>query len=161
TSSLAIAIAPTMRGQVYVSPRGNDSASGAKSAPLRTVEAAIARARIRTHRVVLLPGTYRLDAPINITSEDSGLVLESADGAAIFSGGARISGWHADPGVTGRWVADLPASIPIPRQIYINGVRANRTHGRLPVSLTQTSSGYTVADDTLAHWRNPSALEMV
>jgi len=161
TSLLTIAIAPMMHGQVYVSPRGDDSASGAKNAPIRTVEAAIARARSRTHRVVLLPGTYRLDAPINITSEDSGLILESADYAAILSGGVRISGWHADRGFTGRWVAELPAGIPIPRQIYINGVRANRTRGRVPVSLTQTSSGYTATDDTLAHWRNPSALELV
>src|SRR5215472_1500875 len=127
-----IAVAPMIRGQVYVSPRGDDSASGAKTAPLRTVEAAIVRARSGTHKVLLLPGTYRLDAPIDITSEDSGLVLDGTGGVAILSGGARIMGWHADPGVAGRWLARLPAGVPIPRQIYINGVRANRTRGRVP-----------------------------
>jgi len=156
-----IAVAPMIRGQVYVSPRGDDSASGAKTAPLRTVEAAIVRARSGTHKVLLLPGTYRLDAPIDITSEDSGLVLDGTGGVAILSGGARIMGWHADPGVAGRWLARLPAGVPIPRQIYINGVRANRTRGRVPVNLTETSSGYIAADDSLARWRNPSALEMV
>ncbi|MGH9598987.1 MAG: fibronectin type III domain-containing protein, partial [Terracidiphilus sp.] len=47
------------------------------------------------------------------------------------------------------------------RQLYIDGVRATRTRGRLPVALTMTATGYTAANDTMASWKHPSWLEFV
>ena len=158
---LSVVLPPALIAQVYVSPHGNDRAAGREASPLHTVAAAVTKARAGTHKVVLLPGTYRLDAPVILTAEDSGLVMEARGGAAVLSGGAPITGWRRDPAAQGRWVASLPAGASVPRQIYINGVRATRTRGRLPVALTMTPTGYNAADDSLSHWRNPSALEMV
>lgn len=158
---LVACLNPTVVGQVFVSPGGHDTASGTRTAPLATVTAAVARARGRGHRVVLMPGTYRLNAPVILTAEDSGLVLEGRGGGVVFSGGARVMSWHRDINSAGLWVGILPPGAPIPRQIYVNGVRASRTRGRLPVSLTMTATGYTADDTTLASWRNPSSLEMV
>jgi hypothetical protein len=47
------------------------------------------------------------------------------------------------------------------RQLYVNGVRALRTQGRLPVKLTETATGYTAGSDAMAKWRNPSDIEFV
>lgn len=55
----------------------------------------------------------------------------------------------------------LPTVVPMPRQIYVDGVRARRTHGSLPVELTMTPTGYAASSDVLASWRNPQAFEMV
>lgn len=160
-AAISAVFTPTVMAQVYVSPHGNDNASGKKASPLRSLPAAIAKARTGLHKVVLLPGTYRLHAPLIVGAEDSGLVLEADGGPAVLSGGAAITGWHRDREAQGRWIASLPAGAPIPRQIYIDGVRATRTRGRLPVALAMTPTGYTAADDSLSHWRNASGIEMV
>jgi len=47
------------------------------------------------------------------------------------------------------------------RQLYIDGIRASRTRGRLPVDLIKTDTGYTAADSVMAKWRNPSDIEFV
>lgn len=46
-------------------------------------------------------------------------------------------------------------------QLYVDGVRAQRARGAVPVRLTQTAVGYTASSDTLAHWRHPSDAEFV
>lgn len=64
-------------------------------------------------------------------------------------------------GRPGLWSAPAPAGLDNTRQLYVNGVRASRTSGTLPVALTPTATGYTASSDTLAHWRDPSDLEFV
>ncbi|HET9101277.1 MAG TPA: hypothetical protein VFN62_12850, partial [Acidobacteriaceae bacterium] len=59
------------------------------------------------------------------------------------------------------WSAVVPRSISNSRQIYVNGLRASRTRGRVPVDLTETSTGYEAANALLASWRNPSDMEFV
>jgi hypothetical protein len=59
------------------------------------------------------------------------------------------------------WSAPAPEGLDNTRQLYVDGVRASRTSGALPVTLTKTDTGYTASADTLAHWRNPSDLEFV
>jgi hypothetical protein len=59
------------------------------------------------------------------------------------------------------WSAPAPAALGNTRQLYIDGIRASRTRGRLPVELAKTDAGYTAADSSMAKWRNPSDIEFV
>src|SRR2546430_768411 len=57
--------------------------------------------------------------------------------------------------------APAPSGLDNTRQLYVNGVRAQRASGTVPVTLTKTATGYTASAPTLAGWRNPSDLEFV
>lgn len=90
---------------VYVSPHGDDFASGAKAHPFAT----LARARdavraIKQNKAVTVHirgGMYQLDEPILFGKEDSGsktapVIYQAEKGAEpIFSGARRITQWHA------------------------------------------------------------------
>lgn len=54
----------------------------------------------------------------------------------------------------------MPAGLRT-RQLYVDGQRAQVAQGTLPVTLTQTATGYTASSDTLESWSNPSEIEMV
>jgi hypothetical protein len=148
---------------VFVASHGNDSADGSKGAPMLTVEKAIMLARRRHgHAVELEAGLYRLRSPLALTPADSGLKLSAGAGQSVtLSGGVRIEGWKIVDAKQSLWSAQLPAAIAMPRQIYINGVRAGRASGRLPVLLTMNEHGYTTAGDLLSHWRHSEDLEFV
>ena len=48
------------------------------------------------------------------------------------------------------------------RQLYVNGTRASRASGSLPVKVKQTSTGYTTSSgDPMAKWTNQSGVEFV
>ncbi len=105
--------------------------------------------------------------PLQLTAADSGtaghdLVITAAPGEhPILSGAGRIEHWQlADP-ARHLWSAPVPASVANTRQLYVDGWRATRTRGRLPVALTMTPTGYTAVSDTMAAWKNPSDLEFV
>ncbi len=161
TSGLALSI--TAMAQVYVSPSGNDLANGSARAPVRSLERAVPMTRqAQGHVVLLRGGTYRLGQTLVLTAADSGLSLQPEDGQpVIVSGGAKITGWKADPAKPGLWFAPLPQGVPLPRQIYVDGVRANRTRGRLPASLTMNAEGYTADSAVMASWKNPGDLEFL
>ena len=147
--------------QIYVSPQGHDDALGTKQHPVATAAHAVELARASSHVVLFAPGTYVLSSPLILRAEDSNLTLKAAGpGEVILSGGVRIRGWQSD-GAHGLWKAMLPANAPLPRQIYVEGVRARRTHARVPVELKMTATGYTAISDVFSSWRNPQALEMV
>ena len=148
---------------VHVSPNGNDQAHGTQSAPVRSVEHAIALARqTQQHAVELEGGVYRLTSPLVLTSADSGLSFKAATHASVtLSGGTRITGWKLADAKRQLWSANVPTEIPPPRQIYVDGVRASRAKGRSPVKLTMTDTGYTADSDPLSHWRHPDELEFV
>jgi len=116
--------------------------------------------------VLLTNGTYRLSAPLTFDASDSGVnghnvVWEAARGAhPVLSGGTRIRGWHLSDASKGIWAAPVPAGLQT-RQLYVNGVRAQRAAGPLPVTLTKTATGYTASSDVMASWRNPSDIEFV
>ena len=141
---------------VPVSPLANGQAT-------QSLSAAIEKARhVSRHTVQLKAGTYVLQNTIELTADDSGLTIEAAPGArVVLSGGARIGGWKLADSKRNLWSASLPEGVPPPRQIYVDGVRANRTRGRSPVALTLTANGYTASDDTLSKWRHPEDLEFV
>ena len=147
---LAAAAAPSARGdnlELFVSPSGSDdSGSGTAAAPFATIDRALEALRgsasassAQEAQVLLLNGTYNLEKPLRITAADTagGRQLRVAavhPGAASLNGGVRITGWTAVVGAAGVWTAALPlslrsfgSSLPRFRQLFVDGVRANRT----------------------------------
>lgn len=177
-SSLLLACALTLfaapgLAQIYVSPTGKDSNPGTKDKPVLTLQHATALAVTAMQNatsdvtVSLANGTYRLSHPLELSPADSGIngrniVFEAEPGSKpIISGGVRITGWKLFNSAKNIWSAKVPADVKGARQLYIDGVRATRTRGRLPVALTETPTGYTASDDSMASWKHPSWLEFV
>jgi hypothetical protein len=155
-------------GQVYVSPQGNDSHQGTKASPVLTLKRALELTRTSgERRITLRGGTYRLTAPLELLPSDSGtngkdLIFAAAPGEhPVLSGAVRIDHWQESDPVRHLWSASVPATVSNSRQLYVNGLRATRTRGRVPSALTETPTGYTAADSTLASWKNPSDIEFV
>src|SRR5438046_6446718 len=103
--------------------------------------------------------------PLTLDARDSGtgghrVVWTAAQGARpLVSGGVPVTGWTKGSG--GIWSAPVPAGLHT-RQLYVNGVRANRASGTLPTKITATTAkGYTTADATMDNWRNPKDIEFV
>ncbi len=117
-------------------------------------------------RVELFGGAYRLTAPLQLDARDSGSNGHSVVWAAlpgtrpVLSGGDRITGWHLSDPAKDIWSAPAPAGLQT-RQLYVDGVRADRASGPLPVHLKKTTTGYTADSDVMASWRNPSDIEFV
>lgn len=145
---------------VYVSPHGSDHASGSAWSPVRTLDRARDLARSRHKHgggvtVHLGSGTYRLTKPLELGAQDSGTTWQGSRNTVI-SGGRQVTGWRR--GANGIWSA--PASGDS-RQLYVDGVRAQRARGQVPADLTFTPTGYTASNDTISHWRNPGDVEFV
>ncbi|GDY53422.1 hypothetical protein SVIO_040450 [Streptomyces violaceusniger] len=167
----AVARTPRSTADVYVAPNGDDGASGTRTAPVRTPERArdLVRKRVPHQSgdltVHLAPGTYRLARPLVLDARDSGgnghRVIWQGSRGTVFSGGRAVRGWRPVKGGAGLWSAPAPAGLDDTRQLYVNGVRAQRARGPIPVTLTATATGYTASADTLARWRNPSDIEFV
>ena len=159
--------------QIHVSPTGNDDNPGTSARPVRTLQHAFALAReqeksaTRDVTILLAGGTYRLERPLELNADDSGgnghnLVVAASLGARpVVSGGVRITGWKKIDEAKNLWTAPVPSSVADSRQMYVDGVRATRTRGRLPVAVTMTATGYTAADASMAAWKHPSRLEFV
>jgi hypothetical protein len=156
---------------IYVSPIGSDWLPGTAFLPVRTLGRARDLVRQRDQHLTadltvhLAPGVYRLADTLVLDSRDSGSnghrVIWQGSGDTVISGGRQVIGWHPVPGRPGLWAAPAPAGLDNTRQLYVNGVRAQRARGVVPVTLTATGTGYTASADTLAHWRNPDDIEFV
>ena len=170
--ALALIAAPCF-AQIYVSPAGRDSGPGTLQRPVRTLEHALELAQAAKAKaagdvtISLAGGTYRLTQPLALGTQDSGvnghnLAFRAEPGQhPIVSGAVRVTGWKKFDAAKNIWAAPLPAGAGNSRQLYIDGVRATRTRGRLPVALTMTATGYSAADATMAAWKHPSELEFV
>jgi hypothetical protein len=159
----------------YVAPSGSDSNSGTSaSSPFKTLQKAqsavraVDQASSGAITVYLAGGTYRLTSPLVFTAADSstgtaGSIWWKAQQGAfpVISGGVRLTGWTQVDTAKHIWAAAAPTNLDT-RQIYVNGVRAQRATGPIPVSVTQTGTGYTTSSgNPMATWRNPSAIEFV
>jgi len=156
-------VATVASAQIYVSPRGSDDNPGTSARPALSIQhALILSRRSNNHHIVLSSGTYRLTEPIHLSASDSGVSLIAAAGEhPVISGAVRLSGWRQVDSARHVWTTAVPASVLNARQLYVNGVRATRTRGRVPVELSQTPTGYIAADTTMSAWRNPSDIEFV
>ncbi|MFC8514545.1 fibronectin type III domain-containing protein [Streptomyces sp. NPDC057257] len=156
---------------LYVSPAGDDHADGSARHPVRTLQRARDLVRARAAdltsdlTVHLASGTYRQSGPLTLDARDSGTnghrVIWQGTGTTTVSGGRQVVGWHQVPGRKGLWSAPAPQGLTDTRQLYVDGVRAQRARGAVPVALTQTATGYTASSDTIAHWKHPSDAEFV
>jgi Fibronectin type III domain len=167
------AVAAESGARIYVSPAGNDSNPGTAQRPILTL--LHSRDLVRKINanmtgditIILDGGTYRLAQPLILDTADSGsnghdIVWISAQGrVAIISGAVRVTGWKRVDPSRNLWTAPAPPGLENTLQIYVDGVRAFRARGPLPVTLTQTRTGFIASSDALAHWRNPSDIEFV
>ena len=165
--SLAHPARAGIAGDVFVSPTGSDTAPGTASAPTSLTHAqqlvrGLNQSMTADVTVVLADGFYRLSAPLQFGSADSGTgghnVVWTADTGArpVLAGSAQVTGWSRMSAGSPIWVAQAPAGLRT-RQLYVNGTRVARAHGPLPNALTgQNSSGYAGGGTTMAGWRNPS-----
>lgn len=157
--------------QIYVTPSGDDRNGGSQGSPVRTIERARDLVRARNQSMTtdltvhLQPGVYRLSRPLILDARDSGsgghdIVYRSNGGLAVISGGVRVTGWRCVDAARNLWSAQAPASLSDTRQLYIDGVRAQRARGRLPVGVTPTATGYTADSAVMASWK-ATGLEFV
>src|SRR6056300_1632120 len=116
--------------EIWISKNGKDTNIGNRENPLATLNMALRKARNMRRlndpsikggiHIILMDGTYFLDEPVFIRSEDSGTkesptIIKSKLGAKpVLSGGTEITGWqptqNAINGIeAGKiWVADAP-----------------------------------------------------
>lgn len=118
---------------LYVSTTGNDKARGTLQAPLRTLEAALQKARKTAGRDTLYihvaPGTYFLSAPLQVANDFRCPIVIEGDGTEkpILSGGYAVKGWKKAEG--GLWTCKVDEIAKGERpfeQFYVNGRIAPR-----------------------------------
>lgn len=121
------------RTEFYISPDGDDGASGSKARPWRTLERA--RDHIRTVNrnmqeditVYLRGGVYPRDKTFELTTADSGTkghrIIYKAypDEIPVISGAVSVTGWTRHTGDI--WKAPLARDKKL-RALYVNGKRA-------------------------------------
>lgn len=172
---------PSCSNDYWVSPTGSDVATGDASNPFLTI--ARARNAIREStavngcapRVTIKGGTYRLSEPLTFTSQDSGtakllVVYQAASGETpIISGAVQVSGWTLLDAGLNIWQAQTAVTTDtMPRQLYVNGVRATRARTvDYPNYYIPTATGYLYlyligSDPQIPPvWTNPTAVEAV
>ena len=153
-----------------VSPSGSDSNPGTVASPWLTLDHA--RTAIETYEpamtgdivVLLRGGTYALTSTLAFTASDSGknghnVVWQAYPGEIpILSGGRVITGWTVDSGSVYKATA---ASLST-RNLFVGGVRCVRARSlTVPAGITQTGTGYTWPDSSLAAYAHPEDLEFV
>lgn len=130
--------APIAVGQtvIHVSPAGDDSADGSTDHPFKSLSRAQRRivelganGGSRWVRVEIAPGEYVLEAPLAIAADASGESSEhpatyvASEGEVRITGGVRITGFRQEGN---QWVASIPKSVPLFRDLWVNGRRAVR-----------------------------------
>ncbi len=160
-ASLAVASpAHASTRTLFVSPDG----SGPACSEPRPCDIASAKERVSklpagpasNVTVELADGVYRIDEPLEFRPEDAGgeggmVRWVAADGAEpVISGSEPVSGWSVHDSTTGIWVADTPQGVDT-RQLYVNGVYAQRAQRQVPVSdVTLSANGIALKNPNLA-----------
>lgn len=159
----------TRGADIYVSPSGNDSNSGAKGSPLASLAGARNAARKSAGKeavtVHVADGTYYLPETLVFTPEDSGskqnkvVYVAATEGGAILSGGAELKlSWvtHQD----GIFKAQTPADLKVD-QLFIDG--QNQRMARYPnydaSKKAEPYQGFAAdafAKERAATWHNPT-----
>lgn len=110
-ASVVMATAGTVAAaSFHVAPGGDNTNPGTAQKPLATLEAARDAARkagAGPHRIVVMPGEYFLERPVELDARDNGLTIEAATtNAATLYGGRRVTDWKREG--TTLWSAELP-----------------------------------------------------
>jgi hypothetical protein len=166
-------------GQLYVSTTGSDSNAGTFSSPLLTV--AHAKVVVQGRLASGIPdiavylrgaagdvGVYPITSTLSFGPADSAppgheVTWTSYPGEkAAWSGGTRISGWSLHDSASNIWQASVAKGVDF-REMYVNGVHANRTRTTAITgsTWTRTSTGYVAPNTTYASFRNPSDIEII
>ncbi len=168
--------------EYWVSPNGSDAGTGSSDDPFLTIGHArdVIRASsskgVCSINVNIKGGLYRITGPLIFGSQDSGtniaqITYKAAPGETpVISGGVKVSGWTLYDAGLNIWQAQTNVSTDtMPRQLYVNGVRATRARTvDYPNYYTPTSTGYTYAytpggtDPQIPPvWENPTSVEAV
>ena len=147
----------SLQADLYVDPaNGGDQNSGSLEAPFRSLEAArdamrkISRDSHTDSIIYLRGGIYPVTGTIRFDERDSGsngrkIIYRAFPGETpVFDAGVKITGWQADAG--GVWKAS-GIKTDIIRQIYVNGVRANRARSESMTSGVGWPQPYTSSTD--------------
>lgn len=161
--------------------------AGALEAAQQDVRAHIRRRPVADIEVALAPGLHRLAAPLVFGPEDSGEAgrfrvtwTSIAPNRTQFDGGAQVPGpWKQQyaavsyerlAGTGHVWSAPLPASLrkdaSAIRQLYVNGVRYQRTRTlaadlQMPSDAQMASEGFRMTSLEPLRWKNPASVEVV
>jgi hypothetical protein len=107
---------------VYVSSSGNDANDGLSEAnAVVTIAKGLEIVRAKNIKILRMNGKHRIEVPIVLTPQDSGLSIGGKDSAAI-DGSRTITGWK--PYKNGIWQAEVSGVKEGKwsfRQIYVNG----------------------------------------
>jgi len=163
----------------WVATNGSDSAAGTEAKPFLTIEHARDVVRTSTSRgnspinIHIKGGVYRFTGPLAFTSADSGadgacVTYKAATGENVFiSGAEQVSNWTMHDAGLNIWKAQVTTQT-MPRQLYVNGVRATRARTPdYPNYYTPTSTGYSYlyssgTDPQIPPtWNNPELVEAV
>lgn len=151
----------------YISPSGSDVNPGTISQPFQTLTRA--RDAVRSVNknmtgdiiVYLRGGYYQLSSPLTLDAGDSGtnghlIIWQSYPGeTALVSGGKTVTGWQQEGD---KWKAFVGAGTDS-RQLYVNGVRANRAAKDIEGKLG--GGGILTKDQTLQTFQNQADMEVV
>ena len=135
----------------HVAVDGNDTNPGTAEKPFASIEHA--RDVIRTTSsmmkesivVIVHEGVYPVSEPIQFGAMDSGqngfdIIYRAAEGETpVFSGGITVKGWKRVPN-SELWKTTLN-DVKTFRQMYVNGVRAQRAASQKPVTGLKWAAG--------------------
>jgi hypothetical protein len=164
----AYAATPTV---LYASPSGSGSTCSL-SAPCsldgaKSKVAGLAPAMAANIDVYLRGGTYRLSQAFALGASDSGrngfkVVYAAYPGEKpVLSGATKVSGFSLFDSSKGIYRAAVPAGTQS-RQLFVDGVRAQRARGPLnPSGFTLSGSSFTTSDSSYTSFTNASSVEVV
>lgn len=148
---------------VYVSPDGDDSRSGAKGQPMRTLQAARDQARKlgsldgKGNAVRLLDGVFYLQEPLVLSPEDSGLTIEAVNSGKAVVSGAQPLPLQWKPFRDGIMQASVPAGLTADC-LFVDGKQFRMARYPNANPEERIFNGYAedaVAPKRVAGWKNP------
>ncbi|PIM66888.1 hypothetical protein CTU88_38235 [Streptomyces sp. JV178] len=164
----AYAATPTV---LYASPSGSGSTCSL-SAPCslegaKSKVAGLTPGMAADIDVYLRGGTYRLSQAFALGASDSGrngfkVVYAAYPGEKpLLSGGTKVTGFSLFDSSNGIYRASVPAGTQS-RQLFVDGVRAQRARGPLnPSGFTLSGSKFTTSDSSYTSFTNASSVEIV
>jgi hypothetical protein len=158
--SLVFFVSTARGADFFISPGGNDKATGTKAAPFATLQRArdAVRAAHKPVSVYLGDGTYYLPETLILTDADSGVTWRAVnEGKAVVSGGINLQlQWQ--PYKDGIMQAQAPADLKT-EEFFVNGQRQILARYPNYDPKAQYFDGYAadaISKERAARWANPA-----